>query len=310
MIAGVFLIADNKLTMGALVACSILSGRAVQPLATIASLLSRLSATRSAYDQVQAMMALPPEGPSEQALSPATFEGAIELRNVSLTYPGKTEKALDGISCKIAPGEHVALIGRVGSGKSTIARMLLGLYEPQEGLVLIDGNDIRQLSPVDMRSKIGTVVQETTLLSGSVRENILLDRPGVDDEEMLRAARVSGTHEFMGGIVNGYDLMLADRGEGLSGGQRQSITIARALAGRPPILLFDEPTSAMDSRSESELIGRLADELKGRTLVLVTHRPSLLRLVDRIMVIDRGKIASDGPRDAMLQKMGQARVAA
>ncbi|WP_420605765.1 type I secretion system permease/ATPase [Novosphingopyxis sp.] len=310
VVAGVFMIADNKLTMGGLVACSILSGRAVQPLATIASLLSRMSATRTAYDQVQGMMALPPEGPTDQPLSPSTFEGEVEFRGVSLTYPNKSEKALDGINFTIRPGEHVALIGRVGSGKSTIARLLLGLYEPQEGLVLIDGNDIRQLSPADMRARIGTVVQETTLLSGSVRENIALDREGVDDEEMLRAARLSGTHEFMGGVTNGYDLILADRGEGLSGGQRQSITIARALAGRPPILLFDEPTSAMDARSESELIERLSEEMKGRTLVLVTHRPSLLRLVDRIMVIDRGKLASDGPRDAMLQKMGQARVAA
>ena len=282
VIVGVFLIADGRLTLGALVACSILSGRAVQPLATIASLLSRLSAVRIAYDQIERMMRQPSEGAAGRPLTARSVEGHVELRDVSFTYPDKPEKTLDRVNMTIKPGEHVALIGRVGSGKSTIARLILGLYEPQEGLVLVDGNDIRQLRPDELRAKIGSVIQETALLSGTVRENILLDREGLDDEEMLRAARLSGTHRFMGSITNGYNLVLADRGEGLSGGQRQSITIARALAGSPPILLFDEPTSAMDTGSEAELIERMKEELKGRTLILVTHRPSLLTLVNRV----------------------------
>ncbi|WP_170004593.1 type I secretion system permease/ATPase [Pseudopontixanthobacter vadosimaris] len=310
VIAGVFLVADGRLTVGGLVACSILSGRAVQPLTTIAGLMSRLSSTRIAYDQVEGMMRQPSEGPVRTPLRPSTTAGTVELRNVSFSYPGKVEKALDSVNLRVAAGERIALIGKVGSGKSTIARLVLGLFEPQEGLVLIDDNDIRQLSPTDMRMRIGTVVQETSLLSGTVRENILLDRPGLDDEEMLRAARLSGTHDFMGGIVNGYDLVLADRGEGLSGGQRQSISIARALAGRPPIMIFDEPTSAMDARSEADLLARLEAELKGRTVILVTHRPSLLRLVDRIAIVDRGKIVRDGPRDTILRDLGQERAAA
>ncbi len=310
VIVGVFLIADGRLTIGALVACSILSGRAVQPLATIASLLSRLSAVRIAYDQIERMMQQPSEGAAGRPLATRSVQGHVELREVSFTYPDKPEKSLDRVNLTIRPGEHVALIGRVGSGKSTIARLILGLYEPQEGLVLIDGNDIRQLQPDEIRAKIGAVIQETALLSGTVRENILLDRAGLDDEEMLRAARLSGTHRFMGSIVNGYNLVLADRGEGLSGGQRQSITIARALAGSPRILLFDEPTSAMDTGSEAELIERLKEEAKGRTLVLVTHRTSLLVLADRIVIVEGGRIARDGPRDAMLRDLGQVKATA
>jgi ATP-binding cassette, subfamily C, bacterial LapB len=310
VIVGVLLIADHKMTTGALVACSILAGRAVQPLAQIAQLLSRLSATQTAYNQLDAMMALPPEGPSGDALMPARFDGRIELRNVAFTYPGAAEKTLDGLNLTIPAGQRVALIGRVGSGKSTIARLILGLYPPQEGLVMIDGTDIRQFDPPAMRARIGTALQESTLLSGTVRENIVLGRSAVDDEELLRVAQLSGTHDFMGRIANGYDLILADRGEGLSGGQRQSISIARALAGSPQIVVFDEPTSAMDAGTEQALIERLERELKGRTFILITHRPALLRLVERVIVVEDGKIGADGPRDAVIKQLQRPRVAA
>jgi ATP-binding cassette subfamily C protein LapB len=303
VVVGVFLIADNRLTTGALIACSILSGRAVQPLGQIAQLLTRLSATRTAYKQINTMMDTAPEGPATGALKPAGFKGKIELRGVEFRYPGASEKTLNGLNLTIEAGQKVGMLGRVGSGKSTIARLILGLYQPQEGLIMIDGTDIRQYDQQAMRAKIGTALQDSVLLSGTVRENIMLGRDGIDDEEMLRVSALSGAHGFMGQIANGYDLVLADRGESMSGGQRQSIALARALAGRPPLLIFDEPTSAMDASSEAELIDRLAVELRDRTFVLITHRPALVRLVDRLLIIDKGKVVADGPRDAVLQQL-------
>jgi len=309
VILGVGMINERELTMGGLIACSILAGRAIAPLAQISQLLSRLTSTRTAYRQINAMMQMPPEGPAGEALKLSGVEGKIEFRNVGFKYPGAPERALDGVSFTIEPGEHVALLGRVGSGKSTVARLILALYPPEDGLVMIDGSDVRQLDPASLRTNVGAAMQESVLLTGSVRENIVLGRPGIDDEEMVRAAQISGTHHFMGQIANGYDLRLADRGEGLSGGQRQSIAIARALAGRPPIMLMDEPTSAMDAQTEGGLIQRLREELKDRTLVLITHRPPLLQLVDRIILMDKGKIVSDGPRDNVLKQIMRPRAA-
>lgn len=307
VIVGVFEIAAQNMTMGALIACSILSGRAVQPLAQIASLLSRVSATRTAYREIDRMMSMPSEGPETQGMIPVAIKGALEWRNVTFKYPGAAEPTLAGFSLKIPAGQKLAMLGRVGSGKSTIARTILGLYPPSEGLVMIDETDIRQFDPAGLRRHIGSALQDSVLLSGSVRDNILLDRPGLDDAEMLRAATMSGTHGFIGKLANGYDLQLADRGDSLSGGQRQSISLARALAGRPPILVFDEPTSAMDTQSESALIDQLAIEMAGRTVILITHRASLLRLVDRIVVVDQGRIVSDGPRDEIISKMNRPR---
>jgi ATP-binding cassette subfamily C protein LapB len=309
VIIGAGMIANQTLTMGGLIACSILAGRAVAPLQQISQLLSRMTSARTAYRQLNALMEMPPEGPDGEGLQMAAAKGSIEFRNVSFRYPGAAEKTLDGLSFAIAPGEHVALLGRVGSGKSTIARLLLGLYPPEEGLVMVDGTDIRQFDTDYYRRHTGAALQESVLLSGSVRENIQLGRDGIGDEELLSVATLSGTHDFMGQIANGYDLKLADRGEGLSGGQRQSIAVARALAGRPQIMVLDEPTSAMDAQTEGALLQRLQKELDGRTLVLITHKAPLLSLVSRIMVVDRGRIVADGPRDAILKQLSGAKAA-
>lgn len=308
VIAGVGMIASQSLTMGGLIACSILSGRAVAPLAQIATLLSRLTMTRTAYRQLDKFMETPSEGQGADSLALDTVTGQIEFRAVHFTYPGATEAALNGVSFQIKSGEKVAILGRVGSGKSTIARIVLGLYPPESGLVLVDGTEVRQLNADRLRRHIGSVLQDTVLLSGTVRDNIVLDRAHVDDEELLRVARLSGTHDFMGRLANGYELRLADRGDSLSGGQRQSIAVARALAGKPSILLLDEPTSAMDTQTEMALIDRLQNEMADRTAIIITHRLPLLKLVSRIIVMEQGKVIADGPRDAVLKQITQPQV--
>ena len=303
MIVGVALIAEGELTMGGLIACSILGGHAVAPLGQIAALLTRLSSTRTAYRQLNEIMRQPAEGPAGEALRAGRLKGAIAFKDVTFTYPGAPEPALKDVNFAIAPGERVALLGPIGSGKSTIARLIMGLYPPDTGLVLIDGIDIRQYDPERLRAQIGATMQDVFLLTGSVRDNIALGRAHVNDEEMVRAASVSGTHKFMANLTNGYDLKLADRGEGLSGGQRQSIALARALAGNPAILLLDEPSSAFDAGNEAILIRNLRGEVNGKTLVVVTHRPPVLALVDRIIIMESGRVSADGPRDEILKRI-------
>lgn len=294
VIFGVYAIAEGTLTMGGMIACSILAGRAVAPLGAIAHLLTRINATRTAYRQIDRMMTQPPEGPAGSGLQIGHVQGGIEFRDVDFRYPGASELALTGVNFRINPGEHVALIGPIGSGKSTIARLMIGLYPPSSGLVLIDGTDIRQLTPHSLRSKVGALFQDNVLLTGTIRENIMLGRSDVDEEEMLRASRISGAHDFISLFPSGYDLKLADRGDGLSGGQRQSIAMARALAGKPPILVFDEPTSSVDGDTEARLLQNLRREFEGRTLILITHRPSMLALVNRVILLARGRVAMDG----------------
>lgn len=301
---GVFLIADREMTSGSLIAVSILAGRCVAPLGQVAGLLTRLSNTRAAYERLDNFMSTGGEVAEDATpVRRQRLEGRIEFRNVIFQYPGTGQRVLNDVSFTIAPGEKVAIVGRVGSGKSTIARLVLGLYQPTEGQVLIDGADVRQLHPDDLRRNIGSVLQDVMLFSGSIRDNIALGNPDIDDAELLRLAKLSGTHDFVGQLPNGFDLRLADRGEGLSGGQRQSIAIARSFGGRPPVMIFDEPTSAMDSQSENALVTRLEAELRDRTFLLVTHRQPMLKLVDRIIILNAGKVAAQGPRDDVLRSL-------
>lgn len=308
VIAGVFLVTGGALSVGGLIACVILTGRTLAPLGQLATVLSRVNSALSSYRNLDRIM----RGQSDYAegreyLRRPKLDGKIEFRNVTFRYPGQSSRALDNINFVIEPGEKVAILGRVGSGKSSLTRLILGLYEPDEGAVLIDDTDVRQIYPDDLRANVGSVLQDVYLLSGSIRENISLGAPGADDDAVLRAAKVAGVHDFVGQIANGYDLRLADRGEGLSGGQRQAIAVARALIGSPPVMLLDEPTSAMDVNSENALISRLEAELKDRTVVLITHRASMLKLVDRVIILDRGRIAAAGPRDDVLKSTAVGR---
>lgn len=300
VIVGAAMVGSHAMSTGAIVACSILSGRALAPLGQITQLLTRLHATRTAYRQIDRLM---PAGEAEVTVprfTPTRVAGRLELREVAYRYPGRDVAAVEGITLAIEAGQRVALVGTIGSGKTTVARLLAGLVAPSHGQVLLDGLDLRSYDTAQLRAATGVVLQDSILFSGSVGDNIALGRDGIDAEEVLRVAQLSGTHQFMEGIADGYSLLLADRGAGLSGGQKQSIAIARALAGRPPVLVLDEPSSAMDPASEHALLQRLLGELAGRTVIVVTHRPQLLEFVDRVIRIEGGHVVSDTPRDAFL----------
>jgi len=304
---GVFLITAGEVSMGALIASVILTGRALAPLAQLAQTLTRLNQARSSYRSLDALMRADSERPEGRHwLSRPRLDGRIRFDDVHFTYPDQMTEALRGVSFAIEPGEKVAILGRIGSGKSTVARLLLGLYAPDTGAVLVDDTDIRQIDPGDLRRNIGSVLQDVWLFSGTVRENIAIGARRPRDADILEAARIAGVEDFVAKHPSGYDLMLAERGEGLSGGQKQAISLARALVGHPPVLLLDEPTSAMDVQNERDVIARLKREAEGRTLIVITHRTSLLELVDRVIVIEDGRVGADGDKSILARTTRQA----
>lgn len=305
---GALLVQRGELGFGAIIACTILAGRAIAPVAQITQLLTRMNQAVASYRSLAQLMSQEREHRHGASfLSRPHFAGAIEFRDVCFGYGGASRPVLDGVSFQIAPGEKVAVVGKVGSGKTTLAMLILGLYRPDAGAVLIDGIDVRQLDPADLRRALGVVLQDVWLMGGTIRQNIALGGEHADDAEILHAARVAGVEDFVRLQPEGYGLRLGERGEGLSGGQRQAVAIARALLGKPPILLFDEATSAMDAGAEAELWQRLGAEIAGRTLIAITHKPSLLQRMDKIIVLDQGRVTLQGtPAQLLRTPAGQA----
>jgi ATP-binding cassette subfamily C protein LapB len=305
VIVGVFLIIDGKLSVGALVAATMLAGLVLAPIAGIAAVITRASQSITALQAIDKIMALERERPpGRNFVSRSVDHGSIAFDNVTFKYPNGQENALEKVSFKIAPGERVGIIGRIGSGKTTVGRMLVGFYEPSEGHILVDDVDIRQYDPADLRAGIGFVLQDTDLVLGRLRDNITLGRPSASDEEVLAAARLAGVESFLAGHPLGYDMPIAEGGRSLSGGQKQAIGLARVLIRRPKILFLDEPTAHFDVRSEAEFLDRLKTLAeRDMTIIVSTHRMSLLSLVDRLMIFDKGRLVADGPRDAVLAKL-------
>lgn len=306
---GVYMMIDNKLTMGSLVAMTLLTGRALAPLSGVSGLLLKYEQSRGALEALNKLMDAPSERPTNKVFrhTPELF-GQIEFQNVTFNYPNSATKALDNVSFMIRPGERVALLGRIGSGKSTIGRLLMKLYEPTEGAILIDGIDMGQIDPADIRRHIGYVGQDNYLFYGTIRDNISYGAPHIDDNAIQMAAHLSGVMDFVRGHPQGLDIQVGERGLFLSGGQRQSVAIARALVGNPPILMLDEPTSNMDNASETRFQQRIGAYRGLKTLLCVTHRSSMLNVVDRIIVLEDGKIFADGPKEEVLKALSSASV--
>lgn len=312
VILGVYKISDGELTTGGLIACTILTGRALAPVAQVASLLTRYHQSRVALQSLDRMMALPVERDlGKKYLHRPAFKGSIEFKNISFSYPEQPVKALENVTFKINAGERVGIIGRIGSGKSTIEKLMMGLYEAQQGSILLDGTDIRQLDPSDLRRQIGYVPQDISLMFGSVKDNITLGYGFADDYAILQAAEIAGVTSFVDNHPAGFDLQVGERGLSLSGGQRQTVAVARALLLSPRIFVMDEPSNAMDSSSEEGFKKRFSNLLDTQTLILVTHKASMLMLVDRLIVMDGSRIVADGAKEKVLAalKQGQIKVA-
>lgn len=309
IITGVYLIGAGELTMGGLIAVNILASRATAPFSRFAGLLAQYHNSRVALEGLDELMKLPQERQDGgQFLSREVFRGDIEFKNVSFTYPGADIKSLDNVSFKVKAGEHVAILGRVGSGKTTLQKLCMGLYQPTEGSILIDGIDLRQLDPTEFRARVGYVPQDVTLFYGSLRDNLVLSHPEVTDRDLVRAAEIAGMLEFINRHPRGFDMPIGERGESLSGGQRKSAALARAMVADPSILIMDEPTGSMDNSTEAEVQAQLSKVLEGRTWLVVTHRGSLLELVDRIIVVDNGRLVADGPREQVVEALQKGKI--
>lgn len=304
IIVGVYLIADNTLTQGALIASYLLSSRAMAPISQAAGLIAQYHQSATALEVLNGVMAAPLERtPNKHWVSRTNINGDIEFRDVSFQYPNDERAAVRNLSFSVKAGERVGILGRNGSGKSSIFKLMLGLYQPSSGSVLVDGVDLRQLDPGEWRTQVGYVPQDVTLFYGSIRENVTLSQANASDEAILLASQQSGLYKVIDSHPLGFDLPVGERGELLSGGQRQSVGLARALIRQPSILMLDEPTGAMDHSAEEEIKKNLLQYSAGKTLFVVTHRSSLLDLVDRIIVIDNGIIVADGPKADVIEAL-------
>ncbi|MGE4382388.1 MAG: type I secretion system permease/ATPase [Arcobacter sp.] len=306
VIAGVYLIKDFQLTMGALIAIVILSSRAVAPMGQAAGLITNYEDASNSYRILNDLMHKPEERPKESDfVSKKSFQGKIEFRNVTFKYPNTEVEILKNVSFVINPGERVAILGKIGTGKSTILKLILKLYEPTNGSILIDDIDITQLDPADIRRNMSYLSQHVSLFNGTLRDNITFRASFVNDEKMLTAAKIAGVDNFANAHPRGYDMEVGEKGEGLSGGQIQSVGISRACLFDYPINLFDEPTSSMDKQTEDNVLNNLNKFMKGKTLLIVTQKMPILQIVDKIIVLNNNTIYLYGDKEAVIKALSQ-----
>lgn len=310
IIVSVYLISEGQMTGGGLFACVLLTRRATAPMTQVVNLMTRFHHARNSLRNLNKIMDLPSERPAEKVfLHRVSFKGSLTIQNLNFSYPGQSSEVLRNINLQIKPGEKVGIIGPIGSGKSTLGKLILGLYQPTRGMVAMDGTDIRQIDPAELRHFIGYVPQDVVLFQGSVRDNITLGTNDIDDSTVLRTAQIAGVNQFAEKHPMGYDMPVEEQGRNLSGGQRQTIAIARALLLDPPILILDEPTSSMDNRTESSIRANMLKTLQNKTTIIITHRTSLLEIVDRIIVINNETIIADGTRQNILEALRNGHLA-
>jgi len=307
VVFGVYLIKEFELTMGGLIAVVILTSRTVAPIGQAAALIANYADAKTAYETLNEIISREVERPAgKEFVERPKFRGKIEFRNVSFNYPGTDVPALDSVSFVIEPGEKVAIIGRIGSGKSTIAKLILKLYEPTSGKILIDDIDITQIDPADLRRFVSYVPQDVHLFKGTIKENIVASQHNLDAQSIIKAAQLSGVEEFIQTHPLGYDMPIGERGAGLSGGQRQGVGIARALVQDSSVMIMDEPSNAMDQTTEKRLIDRLTEALHTQTVIIITQKMALLDMVDRVIVMHNAKVFLDGSKTDVLKQLSGA----
>ena len=312
LVVGVYLIQDGQISAGSLLGAVMFAGRATMPLSSVVGLATRYHGARAAMQSLDMLMSKPTEREAGRTyITGHQVTGQVGLRDVSFAYPptGDTvpPSVLKNVTVNVAPGERIAVLGRIGSGKSTILRLMAGLYQPGSGMVEVDGLDLRQIDPADYRQRVGFVSQEPRLFKGTMRENVMMGRSGLDARHLNEVARLTGLDRVVGAHPQGWELSVGEMGGLLSGGQRQLVALARCLITKPQILLMDEPTSSMDAQSEVMFLRHLQQAAGARTLIMVTHRPAVLELVDRIMVVDNGRLVMDGPKAAVLAALSGVR---
>ena len=306
---GVYLITDGSMTMGGLIACNILAGRAMAPLSQVAAMLAKLQQSRMALKSLDQLMNIPSERPPEGAIfNYGDLKASIATEELSFKYPQAERFVLEGIHLSIKPGEKVGIIGRMGSGKSTLGKLMVGLYQPTEGAVKFGGVDIRQMDIAELRSRVGYLAQDNYLFYGSVRENITIGLTNADEQAIFRAAGTAGVIDFIQSKPAGFGMPVGERGMALSGGQRQAISLARAILHDPDVLIFDEPSSNMDLRSEANLKKRLSAIITDKTVIIITHRMTMLDLINRLIIMDNGKVLADGPKDTVIQALKEGKL--
>jgi ATP-binding cassette subfamily C protein LapB len=307
VIIGVYRIQEGDLSVGGLVACTLLTGRAMAPVSQAAALYVRYEQANIALKNLSDIMAMETERPEgKQFIYNPTFAGGITFRNVYFNYPGAQTNSLHNVTFRIRPGEKVGIIGRTGSGKSTIAKLILNLYNPHSGSILLDDLEIRQQDPSEFRANIGYVPQTVSLFNATLRENIMMVNPQATPEEFQNAAELSCVGEFASRHPMGYDMPLGRGGDGISGGQKQCVALARLLLKNHKVVMMDEPTNGLDNRTEQTVLHNMRNMFKTSTLIIITHRPALLELVDRVIVVDNGHIVADGPKDQILGRLSGA----
>ncbi len=304
VVLGVYRVSDNLISMGGIIAAVMLTARAISPIAKLAGLMTRSNQTFSALRQLDTLMAQEGEFEDKAHLVSRTkLSGSINAERVGFSYPNSQTTSLHPMTLNIKPGEKIAIVGHNGSGKTTLAKLLLGLYQPTQGNIQFDGLNHQQIHPSDLRRNFGYLPQDITLFHGSIRDNILFGTRQVTEYQLIRAVQLSGVNVFTDDNSQGLDQQVGESGSSLSRGQRQSIVLARAILNSPQILLFDEPTASLDARAEKQFIKSINATAKDRTLLLITHKMDLLKMVDRILVLDKGKLVIDGPKDIVLAKL-------